>query len=236
MHFEISGGSKSYSVLLKQDLITQKAEFLYREIRRLIQTMRKKHGNEESPVALQVTHRLIRLPGCKEMLCGIRGAQIIELVPGAGALGVLKLGDQLLGQPQPNGISLFSSRPWKEHRRETREPGMQRVPKDARPTHLLYDGMAYLITEKPLYVGQQGNPGDGRVSISRHASRLSRKSCSVYLQDRKVVLHEYGTDHVFVDETRITVEALLTLGQRIRIGTSQEPLQLIACVDSHDWE
>jgi hypothetical protein len=45
------------------------------------------------------------------------------------------------------------------------------------------------------------------------------------------VLNDYSTDGIFVDETRVDGSRALKLGQIIRLGTTAEQLQLIACLN-----
>ena len=231
MVFDMIDTATSYSITLKRDLFTRKAESIYGEIFRLVERIRNKHGKDEAAVALQLSHRLSRLPGCREMLSTIKDAQIIELDRGAGANGVLRIWQQLSDQRNTEGISFFTSRPWQHPRRKYNvEPSAEKAA-DTLPTHLLYRSMAYPITEKPLTIGREIDSEKTRVQTHGGAHRISPRYCTIGLRGREVVLDDYSTDGIFVDETRVNGSMALKLGQIIRLATNGEQLQLIACLN-----
>jgi len=230
MIFDMIEAATSYRITLKRDLFTRKAESIYREVCRLIERIREKQEKGEPAVALQLSHRLSRLPGCREMLSSIEGAQIIELDRGAGASGVLRIWQQLSDQRNPEGISFFASRPWQpSHREYDHEPSAEKAA-DMLPTHLLYGSIAYPITEKPLTVGRKNDSKKTGVQVNGDTTEFSPRHCTIELRGREVVLDDYSTDGIFVDETRVTGSMVLKLGQIIRLGTNSEQLQLIACL------
>jgi pSer/pThr/pTyr-binding forkhead associated (FHA) protein len=165
------------------------------------------------------------------MLSTIKDAQIIELDRGAGANGVLKIWQQLSDQRNTEGISFFTSRPWQHPRRKYDvEPSAEKAA-DTLPTHLLYRSMAYPITEKPLTIGREMDSEKTRVQTHGGAHRISPRYCTIGLRGREVVLDDYSTDGIFVDETRVNGSMALNLGQIIRLATNGEQLQLIACLN-----
>jgi hypothetical protein len=231
MVFDMIEAATSYSITIKRELFTRKAESIYGEVYRLIERIRNIHGSGEPAVALQLSHRLSRLPGCSEMLATIKDAQIIELDRGAGAKGVLRIWQQLSDQRNTEGISFFTSRPWQHsHRKHDVEPSAQKTA-DTLPTHLLYRSIAYPITEKPLTIGREIDSEKTRVQTHGRAPPISRRYCTIGLRDRKVVLDDYSTRGIFVDETRVTGSMPLKLGQIIRLATNAEQFQLIACLN-----
>jgi len=231
MVFDMIDTAASYSIAIKRDLFTRKAEPIYAEICRLVEKIRNNHGKEEPAAALQLSHRLSRLPGCREMLSAIKDTQIIELDRGAGANGVLDIWQQLSDQRNTEGISFFTSRPWQHYRRKYDvEPSLQKAA-DTLPTHLLHHSIAYPITEKPLTIGRENNSEKTHVQIYGRAPRISPRYCTIGIRGREVVLDDYSTDGIFVDETRVNGSMALKLGQIIRLGTNGERLQLIACLN-----
>jgi hypothetical protein len=231
MVFDMIDAGTSYSITLKHDLFTRKAESIYRKICGLVEKIRKKHGQDEPAIALQLSHRISRLPGCREMLSTIRDTQIIELIRGAGANGVLRIWQQLSDQRNGEGISFFTSRPWHNSSRTYDfDPAAEKTV-DTLPTHLLYRSMAFPITEKPLTIGMGTGSEKNRVQIYGRAPRISTRYCTIGLRGREVVLDDYSTEGIFVDETRVEGNKALKLGQIIRLGTNAEQLQLIACLN-----
>ncbi|NNL78059.1 MAG: FHA domain-containing protein [Desulfobacterales bacterium] len=234
MVFEISAAAASYSITLKRDLITRKVESIYKQLVRLISKIRKKHGKDKSPLTLQLTHRLTRLPGLKEKLATVKGAQIIELDQGAAALGVLGIWNRISKQSNGEGVSFFTSLPLKNTQRlDTQEPSAEKAG-SVLPTHILYRGIAYPITERPLIIGLEIDPENSGIQIYGRTNGISRKHCSIELRGREIVLNDYSKSESFVDEIRVNESMVLKLGQMIRIGTPGEKLQLIACLNSDE--
>ncbi len=100
------------------------------------------------------------------------------------------------------------------------------------PTHLLYRSIAYPITEKPLTIGREIDSENNACADLWQRSRISPRYCTIGLRGREVVLDDYSTDGIFVDETRVNGSMALKLGQIIRLGTNGEQLQLIACLET----
>jgi hypothetical protein len=231
MVFEIFGGSAPYSITLERDSITRHAEPIYSEVLRLIKRMQNKRGKGRTSLALQLSHRLSRLPGCKEMLATLKDVQIIDLDHGAAARGMCRIWNQLAGQGNADGISFFTSRPW-----QGRQPADDhRTPAEkaaqAGSTHLLYGSIAYPITEKPRTIGCAKDSEGNDITISGETTGVSPKHCTIERRGRDIILTDTSTQGTFVDEVRVNGSISLKLGQTIRVGTSGEHLQLIACID-----
>ena len=229
--FDMTGGSRTYGITLTREHLARQAESVYTEIRNIIAGMRTQHGEKESSVVLQLTHRLARLPGCKEILAGIKDAEIFELEAGAGARGVFEIWHQLSGQSESGGISFFSSRPLPQDR-SAQDPGR---PIDdslkADPTHLLYRNIAYQITDKPLTIGCTRDSEQNDVTITGETAGVCPKHFKIQLLGGEIVLHDMSAQGTFVDEKRVNGSIALKLGQTIRVGTPGEQLQVIACVE-----
>jgi hypothetical protein len=230
VHFEMTGGSKTYRITLTRDLFYQKGAPVFEEMRRLVGRFNDRSGRAGPATALILTDRIARLPGVKDMLADIANCRIIELKPGAGALGILKFTAPLFEQQAGSSAPFLTSRPLPAqgpvpHQR----PGQKFEGQKTRPTHILYRNLAYPITEKPLIVGQSDDDDESGLQIKEQTDRVLRKHCTVRLQDNEVILNDYGTSGTFVDDTPVNVKTILSLGQTVRIGTPGETLKLIAC-------
>ena len=232
MVFDMIDAGTAYSITLKPDLFTHKAQAIYEDACRLVEGLRNKHGKKEPVLVLQLSHRISRLPGFREILSTIEDAQIIELDRGAAANGVLEIWQQLSDQHNTEGISFFTSRPWQQSRpKYDVEPSAETA--DMLPTHLLHRSVAYPITEKPLSIGREGNSKTTCVQTHAQASRISSCYCTIRRRDREIVLAEHSSHGIFADGIRVSGSMVLRLGQIIRLGTNGEQLQLIACLN-HD--
>jgi hypothetical protein len=234
VEIEITGNSNTYIATLTRELLVKKTEPLLIEVCRLIESTLVKHKMVNQAVALQITHRLARLPGCGEMLNQIHNAKLIELDRGAAAFGALQLGDQFAGQESARGISLFTRRSWSKpvNNDFSVSPAINQTPQ--LPTHILYKHLAYRLTTEPLLIGLEIPPGEHGVRIKGQIAGISRKHCSIERRATEVVLKDFSTYGTYVDDTRVDGSARLAAGQIIRVGTPGETLQLIAIADSNE--
>ena len=232
--FELSHGKHSYRITLLRDVLFQKSEKTYDEICRFIEKMRDDHGKNNLLTVLQATHRVACLPGLKDKLLEIENCKIIELEPGAGALGVLKLWDQLTDRHLGNGASFFTSRPWQQTESETSRAISDQTSDTISPSHLLYRDVAYPISEKPLIIGCDQHPFGKGIHVEAKSSDVSKKHCTVQREDDRIVLTDYSSQGTFLDDRQINKSAVLELGQVVRLGASREIIRLIACLDADE--
>ena len=231
MVFEIAGGSAPYSITLERDSIIRTAEPVYSEMLRLIKRMQHKRGKGRTSLALQLSQRLSRLPGCKAMLATLKDVQVIDLARGAAAMGVPQIWNQLAAQGNNEEISFFTSRPWqRQQQTDDHWPSAEKAAQ-TRPTHLLYRSIAYPLTEKPLTIGCAQDSERNDITISGGTAGVSPKHCTIALKGGETVLSNVSDQGTFVDEKRVNGSVTLKLGQTIRVGTPGEQLQLIACID-----
>lgn len=230
MEFEIIGGATPYSITLEHDPIVQQAESVYSEILRLITRMQDKRGQGQTPLALQLSHRLARLPGCKEMLAKLEDVHIFELDRGAAARGLLQIWHQLAVENNNEGISFFTSRPWQRRQQTDNPRPSAEKAAPTRATHLLYRSIAYPITEKPLTIGCTKDSEQNDVTITGATAGVSPRHCTVALRDGEIILNAISDQETFVDDMRVSGNIFLRLGQIIRVGSPGERLQLIACL------
>jgi hypothetical protein len=232
MLFEINGGSTPYSITLERDLFIREAESVYGEILRLIERMRNKRSKNQTPVALQLSHRLSRLPGCTARLATIKGVQIIELDRGAAAKRVPEIWHQAAAQHDNRGTSLFTSRPWQRLRPSNNHEYSTAQAATSGPTHLLYRNIAYPITEKPLTVCCTQDGEHNVVTITGETNGVCSRHFTIERRGKDIILNDTSVQGTFVDEKRVNGSIKLKLGQVIRVGTPGEQLQLIACLTS----
>jgi hypothetical protein len=232
--FELSHGKDQYHINLFRDVLVQKSETIYNNICRFIEKMRDDHGKNNFLTVLQMTHRVACLPGLKDKLLEIENCNIIELEPGAGALGVLKLRDQLADQHFKNGASFFTSRPWQQAESQTSPAISYQTSDMIRPSHLLYRDVAYPIFEKPLIIGCDHYSFGKGIHIQAKPSDVSQKHCTVHRKDSRIVLTDYSSQGTFVDNRQVKESAILELGQTVRLGTFRETIRLIACLKADE--
>jgi pSer/pThr/pTyr-binding forkhead associated (FHA) protein len=94
--------------------------------------------------------------------------------------------------------------------------------------------MAYPITEQILYIGREEASDVPGIRIRAQSTGVSGKHCTIQLSGQDIVLKDHSTHGTFVDGNRVTGDTILELGQIIQVGTSDETLQLIACLDADE--
>ena len=231
VYFEMTGGSKVYHVTLTRDLFYKKGAPVFEEMIHFVSRFQERYGKAEAGLVLMLSDRIACLPGVKDMMGEIKNCKIIQLEPGAGALGLVKFTSSLFKQQTGNSSPFLTSRPVPAQGHISHEESSQDPKGQTAPTHILYRNLAYPITEKPLVIGLQRAADGSGIKIEGKIAGVSRKHCTVQLEGNKVVLNDYSTYGTFVDENPVNEKTILLLGQMVRVGTPGETLNLIACLD-----
>jgi hypothetical protein len=232
--FEITQGRNSYHITLFRDMLKQKTGEVYDEICHYVEKMLQQHGQKDILSVLQLTHRIACLPGLKDRLSEIDNCEIVELGPGAGAQGVVRIWNQLTHQHSPDRTSFFTSRPWQQ----TESDISRVVPDEAAgrtgPTHVLYRDVAYRLSKKPLFIGNDRSLPGTVIPVQDGTPGISGKHCSIQRNTEGIVLTNYSSQGTFVDDQRINGSTTLELGQTVRLGTSGETILLITCIETDE--
>jgi hypothetical protein len=235
IRFEMTGGSKVYHVTLTREIFYKKAAPVFEEIRRRIGRFYDRYGKDEPAPVLLLTNRVGRLPGVKDMLAAVENCTIINLQPGAGAMGILRRSDQLYKEQTGSSVPFLTALPVPAEDSITQEDFSRQLPEvQQRPTHILYRNLAYPITKKPLIIGLEPEADKSGIQIRGQIAGVSRKHCSVRLHGNDIVLNDHSTYGTFVNEKPVEDKTVLSLGQIIRVGTPGEELKLIACVNTDE--
>jgi len=229
--FEMTGGSKVHHITLTRDLFSKKGAPVFEELRRLVSRFYDRYAKAADGLVLMLSDRIAHLPGIKDLLAEIKNCSIIELQPGAGALGLLRFTRPLFEQQAANSSPFLTSRPLPAQSHISNEEPRPNPEAQTQPSHILYRHLAYPITDKPLMVGLERVSDKSGIQIQGKITGVSRKHCVVQLQGNKVVLNDFSTYGTFVDEKPVKGKTILLLGQTIRVGTPGETLNLIACLD-----
>jgi hypothetical protein len=233
--FALQAGAQSFRVPLSYDLFAQKTEAVLAEVRRIITDMASGAGTPEKAPVLQITHRMSHLPGFREALHKIPSLILLELAPGAGALGALTLRESFAGERASRGVALLSSRPWPAEaagKHIPASPGHSGM----RPTHILHGEYAYPITSTPLIIGQDGRHAAVPLLISRNPAEVRQRCCTIRREGNEVVLINEWPAGTLVNGRVIAESSALMPGQTIRVGTQADELKLIVCTDTDEKE
>jgi hypothetical protein len=181
------------------------------------------------PLQLRVSHRWAGLPGFAERLAGLRDCEVLRLPRGAAALGAL--GYERVLRRDPEALVLVQRLPVPLRAAgATPAAPAPSVPSGARPTHVVYRGLARTLLAEPLAIGAAVPPGQRALvvpagpGISRLHCTLARASDGVWLED----LSTYGT---FVNGERVGGRVSLQAGDRLRLGSPGVECELVRVVD-----
>lgn len=233
--FTLQAGPHSYRVPLSYDLFSQTTEAVFAEVRRIIDDMLSDAGSSETAPLLQITRRTAHLPGCKEALSKIPSLTLMQLGPGAGALGALKLCDTFSTAEEGHGVVLLSSRPWPAEPAGEHGPAVPGC-EPMRPTHILHGDYAYPLTASPLIIGLDNRAAGTALLISGNPADIPHRCCIIKRQGNEVMLVNEWPSGTVVNDRVIVKTTLLRLGETIRAGAQPDELRLIAFVDTDEKE
>jgi hypothetical protein len=181
------------------------------------------------PVAVQVTHRLATFPGFVAAMAGMAQVTVLVLEPGAAALGALNRINRFASAE--GGVRLTGRLPWDR-------PAMAfdgAVPDsqigasddDRRPTHVLYEGRAYRLSNQAFYIGSELAASDYGAALDGGVSGISRKHCSIRVSDHGVEVVDHSRFGTRLNGHRIDGAAILQSGDVVSLGKPTREFLLI---------
>lgn len=195
---------------------------------RIISRMRSLYRADETP-AIQLSDRAARMPGLGDMLAARVGGQVFVLEAGATARGLISRCRDMTAAA--GGVSLLRNLPWDQSPVSVRKS--QRSDLGGRPTHILFQHVAYQIDERPLNLGSQPD-GDGRwLDLQANMPGVSRRHCALQRENGQCVVRDFSRYGTFLNGHAIDGSAVLQVGDSIRLGTPGFELQLITTERPH---
>jgi hypothetical protein len=104
------------------------------------------------------------------------------------------------------------------------------VPPEARPTHLVYRGLARAILAEPLAIGTAVPAGRRALAVAAGPG-ISRVHCTVARAADGVWLEDLSTYGSFVNGERVGGRVSLRAGDRLRLGSPGVECELVRVVD-----
>jgi len=189
---------------------------------RIISRLRALYRAYETP-AIQLSDLAARMPGLGDMLSARVGGQVFLLEAGATARGLIsRCRDMAVAE---GGISLLRTLPWDQS--PVSVQASQRADQGGRPTHVLFEHVAYEIDERPLNLGSQPD-SDGRwLDLQDHMPGVSRRHCVLRRENGQCIVQDFSRYGTFLNGHAIDGSAVLQVGDSIRLGTPGFELQLI---------
>lgn len=218
-------GDRPLEIELQREQFIAAADAHYTELLRLVQDARV----AGLAIELRVSQRVAAMPGLVERLSTLRDCVVTRLPRGAGALGALM--HQTLIRRPADSLALVYQLP--VARKDSPAPAIEHeaTPPQQRPTHVLFQGRAWRISETPLAIGW--SPAAERTLVLPQASPgVSRSHCAVLRRNGSVVVEDRSTYGSYVNDERVIGQTVLTVGDRLRLGTPGVTLEMIQLV--HD--
>ncbi len=210
----IDTGAGAYSATLRREQFTLAAEAWYAQLAELV------HGGHRAgePATLALSSRAALLPALGARLAAQPGLELVELSESAPAAAAAARAAEL-GPAEPPAlvVALPRVRPATATKRRT---GV------AAPTHVILDGRAHAIGERPLVIGAGG--GAGRRIPLPAGPGISREHCSLLRTGVDVLVRDHSRHGTWLNGARIEGEAALGAGDRLRVGSPGVVLELVA--------
>jgi hypothetical protein len=224
----VSSGETCFEVSLSRDQFAEAAQPVYRELVRLLHSLRPA-GSE---VAIVVPEAVAMLPGLREMLQQFVGCELVAIPDGyaAAATSLLELPEAAPGDP----VRLLRKLPVREQPglacRVTREVLGRSGARAAAPSHLLFEGRAIALGASPLVVGRSPNAqgGASALTLPDGLAGVSRRHCTLVRNEDEIVLVDHSNYGTFVNGERVSERVRLYAGDKVRLGDPGVELSLIA--------
>jgi len=192
-----------------------------------------KHAGE--PTGVLVSAHAARLPGLLPRLAGVRGVEVAVLPVHAAAAGALRARETI--RAAPGALRLVTGLPRPEAPEASvggavvmleppRTPRPQ--PPGLRPTHLLLGSEAHAITAEPLVVGTAPPAGARRLPLGGETAGVSREHCRFFESAGQAVVEDLSRWGTYLNGERVAGRAVLSAGDRVRVGSPGVELTLIA--------
>ncbi|MGI9257691.1 MAG: FHA domain-containing protein, partial [Gammaproteobacteria bacterium] len=222
-------GDKEVTVDVSRDQILGVASGFYRAI---VQLLAQSRSGQDS-VVVQVSHRLLQLPGVMNELARLDDANILALSEGEAAIGAIQNLEAISAGDQ---VKLLKKLPWREAAVEFERPAEASKPVEVETpvaeseiaaTHIVYRGVAIPVDAKGLLVGREDQEGRRTIVLNGDHGGVSRSHCEFIRRDGELRLKDLSQFGTYVNEKRVAGDLAIQPADVIRIGTPGEELQAI---------
>ena len=217
-------GDRPLEVEIERAQVIAALEPHYVELLRLVQSARV----AGMQIQLRLTPRIAAFPGLVERFGTLRDCELQLLPRGAAALGTLQHETTI---SRPDSIALVYHLPVARAAggESTAEP--EATPTPLRPTHLLFQGRAWRISDQPLVIGWSVEARRRALVLPSSSPGVSRTHCTVVRRNGAVMIEDHSTYGSYVNEERVAGRTALTVGDRLRLGSPGVTLELIQLVN-----
>lgn len=197
--------------------ISAACEPLLRRLRTLV--------SPREPAVLQLHAEVAPFPGVIEALTRLPNCNVVVLEPAAAARGASRLAAR--GAHLAQNLRLVSTLPWDQPAIDGSELPSTAAGGGLPPTHVLFEGRAWRLGARPVLVGTDLGPVDYGIALDQRSQGISRRHCTLQVEDGRVVLHDQSRYGTMLNGHRIAGSAVLQAGDVITIGQPARELRLI---------
>ncbi len=221
----LSFGERALEVELDRSQFIAAAEAHYADLQRLVQSARV----AGMPIELRVSQRVAALPGLLDRLRSLRDCEVQVLERGAAALGALQ-NEAAIRRPVES-LALVYHLPIAAAAHDASQVReIESTPAPLRPTHVLFQGRAWRITDVPLVIGWSVERAARALTLPTAEPGISRSHCTVLRRNGSVLVEDHSTYGSYVNDERVSGRTTLTVGDRLRLGAPGVTLELIQMV------
>jgi FHA domain len=221
-------GERLLEIELTREQFIAAAEAHYADLVTLVQDARV----AGVAIELRLSHRIAALPGLRERFEALRDCSVEVLPQGAAALGALRY-EAAIRRPAESLALVYHLPTPRISSAESSASHIEATPPPLRPTHVLFQGRAWQISERPLAIGWSLNGAARALTLPSAAPGVSRSHCTLVRRNGSVVVEDHSTYGSFVNEERVVGRTVLTVGDRLRLGAPGVTLDLIQLVNDH---
>lgn len=197
----------------------------YDELYRLVQGARV----AGLPIELRVSQRVAGLPGVLQRFETLRDCTVQVLPSGAAARGALQYRAAI--ERPANSLALVYQLPVPRAESAGVAPSdIESTPAPLRPTHVLFQGRAWSLSEQPLLVGWSVASGRA-LSLPGALPGVSRSHCTLVRHNGTILVEDHSTYGSYINDERVVGRTALIVGDRLRLGSPGITLELIQLVD-----
>ena len=213
----IETDTRKFTATLRREQFALAAEAYYTQLIDLVHSGRR--AGEAATLAL--SSRAAALPALRERLAALPDLELVALPDTAPAAAAAARVDEI-GPAEPPALATALQR----RHAVAADHGLRRAGA-ACPTHVIFNGHAHVIDDRPLLIGLGDGPGR-RLTLSGTQAGVSRSHCTLLRRDGIAVVRDHSRYGSFVNGERVDGQAVLGVGDRLRLGTPGVVLDLVA--------
>jgi hypothetical protein len=219
-------GERELQLELERTQLIEAAELHYAELLRLVQGARV----AGMPIELRVSQRVAAMPGLLDRFKTLRDCAIQVLPAAAAAIGALQY--QTAIRRSADSLALVYQLPVpRAETDDTFSADVEATPAQLRPTHVLFQGRAWNISDRPLTIGWAVEGRQRALTLPNALPGISRAHCTLVRRNGAVMVEDHSTYGSFVNDEKVSGRTALTVGDRLRLGSPGVTLELIQLVN-----